>query len=136
MQNCSRSVCTGRWHYMNEFDARELEYRHTTPRMREAMLEIYHHCALCGGVRSLSCHHWWFPFKSCRSFSCSVAIVNIVVVCRACHRALHTMPLAKARERVMPFVAAKLHTSPQDLRAILDGHCARRHVLDSLLSSL
>lgn len=121
---------------MNESDVREFEYRHTTPRMRAALLKIYRHCAICGSVRSLSCHHWWFPFKSCKLFSCAVALVNIVVVCRACHRSLHAMPLAKSREKVLPYVAAKLHTSPQDLRTILDGHCARRHVLDYLLTEL
>ena len=122
---------------MTDQEAEEFAHRHTTLQMRTAMLLIYNnHCAICGGHRALSCHHWWYPFKTCKDFSCSVALVNIVVVCRACHNALHATTLDKARMKVLPYVAAKLRTSMSDVRTILEGHCSRRHVLDSLLSSL
>lgn len=121
---------------MNAFNRRELEYRHTTERMRQAVKYIYGSCVLCGGVRALSCHHWWYPYKTCKNNPCSVALVNIVLVCRACHKALHAMQLHVARMKILPIVAAKLRTSPQDLRTILEGHCARRHVLDYSLTEL
>lgn len=119
---------------MSELDKRELEYRHTTELMRTTMKSIYKRCVLCGGIKALSCHHWWYTYKSCKNFSCVNAVANIVLVCRACHKALHTMPLDRARIKILPYVAAKLKTSPQDLRQILEGHCSRRHVLDFLLT--
>lgn len=135
-QICHSNADSNRWHCMNEADTREFELRHTTAKMRAAMLSIYGSCVLCGGCRSLSCHHWWFPFKSCKDFTCATAVANIVVVCRACHRAIHTMPLQKSRTLLMPHVAKRLHTAPQDLRTILEGHCSTQHVLDYLLTEL
>lgn len=120
---------------MNELDRREFETRHTTEQMRTVVKAIYQHqCVLCGGVRALSLHHWWYPYRACKNFSCVNSIVNIVLVCRACHASLHTLSLDKARAKVLPYVAAKLKTSPHDLRQVLDGHCARHHVLDFLLT--
>lgn len=119
---------------MNELDRREFESRHTTDQIRTVLKTVYQHqCAICGGIRALSVHHWWHPYKTCKNFACVTAIANLVLVCRACHRALHAMTLEKARAKLMPYVAVKLKTSPQDLRLILEGHCSRRHVLDYLL---
>lgn len=118
---------------MNERERKEFERRHTTTKIRQQMLRLYGSCVLCNSRRYLSCHHWWYPFKTCKNNPCAIATVNLVVVCRACHRLLHAMSWHQARAKILPIVAAKLKTSPQDIRTILEGHCARRHVLDKYL---